>query len=130
VKLEPQASLITVQVEIFKGAKSRIVRMALDTGATYLMVPRHVLKVLNYAPPKARRRISITTASGVETAPLLLLDKVKVQGKVVRNVPAICHDLPPQSPVDGLLGLSFLKWFDIDLHFRKHRLEFRGPSKR
>ena len=130
VKLDPRASLITVEVEVFKGTKSRIVRMAVDTGATYLMVPWYVLEALGYAPAKVRRTISITTASGTKTAPMVRLDKVKVLGKSVRKVPAICHDLPPQSPVNGLLGLSFLKWFDIDLHFLKHRLEFKGPSKR
>jgi len=130
VKLDPRASLITVEVEIFKGTKSRIVRMALDTGATYVMVPWHVVEALGYAPAKARRSISITTASGTEIAPMLRLDKVTVLGKSVEKAPTICHDLPPQSPVNGLLGLSFLKWFDIDLHFLKHRLEFKGPSKR
>jgi len=125
VKLNPRASLITVEVEIFKRAKSRVVRMALDTGATYLMVPLHVLEALGYAPGRARKKISITTASGSQTAPLLTLDKVKVLGKAVAKVPAICHDLPAQSPVDGLLGLSFLRWFDIDLHFRKRKLELR-----
>jgi clan AA aspartic protease (TIGR02281 family) len=130
VKLDPRAGLITVEVEIFKGAKSRIVRMALDTGATYLMVPWHVLEVLGYAPAKARKKISITTASGTEIVPLVTLDKVKVLGKGVAKVPAICHDLPPQSPVDGLLGLSFLKWLDVDLHFRRRRLQFKGRSKR
>ena len=128
MKLDPRASLITVEVEIFKGAKSRIVRMALDTGATFLMLPWHVVEVLGYAPAKTRRKISITTASGTEIAPLLTLDRVKVAGKVVRKIKAICHDLPPQSPVDGLLGLSFLKHFDIDLHFRKRRLQFKGPT--
>src|SRR5437867_6748792 len=104
--------------------------MALDTGATYMMVPRHVIKALGYTSRKGRRTISITTASGTQTAGLLTLDSVKVLGKSVRKVPAICHDLPPQSPVDGLLGLSFLKWFDVDLHFRSGRLEFRERSKR
>ena len=102
----------------------------MDTGATYLMVPWHVAEVLGYAPAKVRKKISITTASGTEIAPLLALKKVKALGKAVGNVPAICHDLPPQSPVDGLLGLSFLKWFDVDLHFRMRRLEFKGPSRR
>ncbi len=83
MKLNPRASLITVEVEIFKRAKSRVVRMALDTGATYLMVPLHVLEALGYAPGRARKKISITTASGSQTAPLLTLDKVKVLGKAV-----------------------------------------------
>lgn len=125
MKLNPRAGLITVEVEIFKRAKSRVVRMALDTGATYLMLPLHVMETLGYAPGKARKKISITTASGSRIAPLLVLDKVKVLGKTVAKVPAICHDLPAQCPVDGLLGLSFLKWFDIDLHFRRRKLELR-----
>ena len=80
MQLDPRANLITVEVEIFKGGKSRIVRMALDTGATYLMVPWHVVEALGYAPAKARRSISITTASGTEIAPMLRLDKVTVLG--------------------------------------------------
>jgi len=103
--------------------------MALDTGASYLMVPWNVVEVLGYGPAKVRKKISITTASGTEITPLLILDRVKVLGKAVSKVAAICHDLPPQSSVDGLLGLSFLRWFDIDLHFRRRRLELKGPSR-
>ena len=130
MKLDPRDSLITVEVEIFKATKSRIVRMALDTGASYVLVPWHVLEALGYNPVKTRRKIAITTASGTEMAPLLVLDKMKVLEKVVARVSAICHDLPAQSPVDGLLGLSFLKWFDIDLHFRRGKLVFKGPSRK
>jgi clan AA aspartic protease (TIGR02281 family) len=130
VKLDPQCSLITVEVEIFKGRKSRIVRMALDTGATYLLVPRSVLEGVGYRQASARTKIGVTTASGTERVPFVTLQRVAVLGKSVSKVPAICHDLPPQSPVDGLLGLSFLRWFDIDLHFRKGRLDLRGPSRR
>ena len=126
MKLDPDAPLIALEVEIFRGEKSRIVRMALDTGATYLMLPWDVAEVLGYDPAASPERISITTASGVERAPLLTLDKVKALGKEVDQVKAICHSLPPQSAVDGLLGLSFLKHFDVDLHFLQRRLEFRA----
>lgn len=126
MKLDPNAPLIALEVEIFRGEKSRIVRMALDTGATYLMLPWDVAEVLGYDPAASSKRISITTASGVERVPLLTLDRVKVLGKEVDRVEAICHSLPPQSAVDGLLGLSFLKHFDVDLHFLQRRLEFHG----
>ena len=119
-----------MEVEIFKRAKSRVVRMALDTGATYVMVPRHVLEALGYDPRKSRNQLSLTTASGTEKALVVRLDRLRVLGKTVARVPAICHDLPRQSPVDGLLGLSFLKWFDVDLHFRTGRLNLKGPRKR
>ncbi len=53
------------------------------------MVPLHVLEALGYAPGQARKRLSITTASGSQIAPLLTLGKVKVLGKAMAKVPAI-----------------------------------------
>src|SRR5574337_1667151 len=123
MQLDPEAGLITLEVEIFKGSKSRIIRMALDTGATFLMLPWDVAEVLSYDPAKVQEKVSITTASGVEIVPLLLLERVRTLGHEVGDVKAICHTLPPQRAVDGLLGLSFLKHFDVDLHFRGRKLE-------
>lgn len=130
MKLDPHAGLITLEVEVFRRPKSRIVRIALDTGATYVMVPFHVLEALGYAHRKACKKLSITTASGIKTAPLVNLDKLKAMGKTVAAVPAICHDLPRQSPVDGLLGLSFLKWSNVDRHSRARTLRLSGPSRK
>ncbi len=123
MKLSPEDNLIVVHVEIFYGDKSRIVQMALDTGATYLMLPWNVVETLGYNPLVSSDRIPMTTASGIETVPLFTLEKVRVLGNEVQNVKAICHSLPPQSAVDGLLGLSFLKHFDVSLHFLQGRLK-------
>ena len=49
MKLDPHANLIIVEVEVFKGSKSRIVRMAPDTGATWVMVPWRVAEALDAA---------------------------------------------------------------------------------
>jgi len=43
-------------------------------------------------------------------------------GHKAEGIEVACHDLPAK---DGLLGLSFLKHFDIDLHFKKGLLEIR-----
>ena len=37
MKLDPQPGLITLEVEVFRRAKSRFVRMAFDTGATSMI---------------------------------------------------------------------------------------------
>jgi len=124
MRIDPDAGLITLEVEVFRGSKSRIIRMALDTGATFLMLPWDIAAILGYDVAQIQERLSITTASGVEIVPLLTLERVRVLGQEIRRVKAICHNLPAQSAVDGLLGLSFLKHFDIDLYFRQGRLEF------
>lgn len=63
------------------------------------------------------------TASGVEKAPLITLKAVDVLGRRAENIKAIVHDLPQESYVDGLLGLSFLKNFKVCLDFREGILE-------
>lgn len=42
-----------------------------------------------------------------------------VLGKKIKNVEAIVKDLPPEAPADGLLGLSFLKYFKLTIDFKK-----------
>jgi hypothetical protein len=40
-------------------------------------------------------------------------------GQKVDNLEVLCHDLPPESGVDGLLGINFLKRFKLTIRFRK-----------
>ncbi len=102
-------------------------RMALDTAATYLMLPVDVAQFLGYELKKPKARINLTTASGTVQAPLIVLERVRVLGQEARRVEAVCRDLPPGSTVDGLLGLSFLKHFDTDVHYKRQTLELRDP---
>lgn len=44
---------------------------------------------------------------------------MSVLGMKVYNVEALIHDLPKESYVEGLLGLSFLRNFKVCLDFRK-----------
>ena len=97
--------------------------MALDTGATFVMIPWDVAERLGYDPTISDERISITTASTVEKVPLITLEEIDVLGLSLKNVKVVVHDLPPKSRVDGLLGLSFLNNFNLKLMFKKGYLE-------
>jgi hypothetical protein len=54
---------------------------------------------------------------------LITVSGVSVLGKEARDVSCVVHDLPETSRVDGLLGLSFLRDFEIRLDFRNGTLE-------
>ncbi len=63
---------------------SRSLKLAVDTGATYTMLPPDLLLDIGYD------------------------HTLKCLGLGVRNVEVIAHHLPPESPVEGLLGLNVL----------------------
>lgn len=125
MRLDPSEPAIVLQVEIIGESGTRLVDMALDTGASYLMVPWSVATALGYDPSASLQSIDLTTVSSVEVAPVIELRRVRVLGAEASNVEAVCHDLPPGTRVEGLLGLSFLKHFDVDLHFKRGVLEIR-----
>jgi len=104
---------------LFGGPRDRkVVRLLVDTGATVTILPPQVALAIGCDPAKARRRIAIITASGLEYLPLVTVPRVEALGCSVRNLTVACHDLPPQSTVDGLLGLDFLSRVPA---FRKFR---------
>ena len=51
----------------------------------------------------------MTTGSGVEFAPRIVVKKIELLGKVIENFPILCHTFPPTATVDGLLGLDFFR---------------------
>ena len=126
MQFDPQAPVVVVPVQLRGDTATRIVDMVLDTGATYIVVPWHLAQTLGYDPAGSNRSVNLTTASSVETAPLIYIGSVSPLGQEVENVDAVCLDLPPGSRAEGLLGLSFLRHLDLDLHFRSGTLEARG----
>lgn len=124
VKINIDVSKPVVVLDVvIRGRIIETAKMALDTGATHVMIPWRLARALGLKPELSEERIETITASGTEIAPIITLESVEVLGKEAKNVRAIVHDLPQKSYVDGLLGLSFLKNFNIHLNFREGVLE-------
>lgn len=121
-KFDPDAPVITLYVSL-SNSRTRRILTALDTGATYVLIPWDIADALGYEPAYSKQKVDITTASGTEKAPLITVKRVSVLGKEVSNVACVVHDLPETSRVDGLLGLSFLKNFKLYLDFQAGILE-------
>jgi aspartyl protease family protein len=101
-----------------------VLRMLVDTGATYTMIPRKAALAIGLNPTAAIRRIPVITASVVEYVPLLRVPVWRCLGIELRGFEVLCHDLPPESAVDGLLGLNFLRHFTAFQRFQRDLAAF------
>ncbi len=101
--------IISVYAQIIGPKAKRTTKMALDTGATFTMIPPEKIIITGHKiPVSPEETIKIFTASGIEYVPLVTISSFASLGITVRNIKVICHALPPESPVEGLLGLNFL----------------------
>lgn len=81
------------------------VRFLVDTGATFVSLPRSLVRRLGIDLATAERGAS-QTANGVVTVYRVKLDSVTVNGLTLRNVEGVIHE---QGGLDvALLGMSFL----------------------
>ena len=114
-----EKNIIVLSAEIDGVEKKVRTVLALDTGASYVMIPWEIAEALGIRPELSTEFTEVITASGVEKVPIVYLEKVSVVGEEVRNVKAVVHDLPEKSYVDGLIGLSFLRNFKVTIDFKQ-----------
>lgn len=101
------AGLVVVQAEVWGPTGTGLLLLALDTGATSTLVSQSRLIKLGYEPTVQADRVQITTGSAVEFAPRISVDMIKALGRTSVSFPVIAHNLPPNTGIDGLLGLDF-----------------------
>lgn len=117
------APVLLLDVLLQMNGIQKKVRMALDTGATNVLITLEVAEALNVISSPITERAEVVTASGIEKVPVFYLDRVKVMDKEADHIKAVIHYLPEKGYVDGLLGLSFLRHFDLRINFREGILE-------
>ena len=115
---DPQQGLIIVPAELWGPNGSAVLRLALDTGATGTVGNTGMLVALGYDPALVPDRVQITTGSGVEFVPRILLDRIMALGQESAGFPVLGHTLPPSTGIDGLLGLDFFRGLSLTIDFR------------
>jgi len=109
ITFDPTQGLIVIPTRLYGLHTDTIARLALDTDATGSMINWDVAVLLGYDPASTEERIQVTTGSGVEFAPRIVVKKIELLGRTLENFPILCHTLPPTATVDGLLGLDFFR---------------------
>jgi predicted aspartyl protease len=121
----PLGGLIIVEARLWGTAGDIVARLALDTGASATVVNEAFLRHIGCDPVAAPQRVQVTTGSGIAFAPRLVIDRIESLGQVRTQFPVLCHTLPPTAPMDGLLGLDFLRHLRLTIDFRTGRISLR-----
>jgi predicted aspartyl protease len=122
VVYDPSVSSIVVDLllEAADSMSSLLIPVVLDTGASLTIVANDIMAQLGYDPANpALDRQRIIMGSGIEYAPCTTVRSATAIGQKVNNLEILCHDLPSESGVEGLLGLNFLRHFKLTIRFRK-----------
>jgi len=87
--------------------------MALDTGARLTLIAPRIAEELGFEADSLEPAGNVIGATGAAPAALVRIRSVSVLGLEVANVRALCHALPRELGLDGILGLNFLRHFKI-----------------
>lgn len=116
----PLQQIGNVLVIAAKVNGTRDARLILDTGASLTILSRSIAIELGLFSDPKTTTVTLTTAGGQVPAELVHVDSIRVAEAEVRNSLAAIYDLPDApTGVEGLLGLSFLRQFEVTLDAAK-----------
>lgn len=128
-KLTSEKGLLLCRVQIWGKGEPLLLKLAIDTGATRTIIPPEAALSIGINPARSKKTTEITTGSGTVICPVVIISKFSCFGVTLKKLSVVCHNLPPESPVEGLLGLDFLRAAKIILNFAQEVIEI-GKSSR
>ncbi len=103
--------------------------LILDTGASHTILSPEVANDLGLLGDPEAQLVTLKTAGGIVKAEMVRLDSIRIEEAEVENTYAAIHELPDSPPgIDGLLGLTFLRQFQVTLDTAKGLLHLRKPG--
>ena len=118
-RLDLSHGIILCKVRLCHRRHSIFVKLAVDTGASLTMISVEAALAIGLEPAKTQKHIEITTANGIVYAPVVNVPTIECFGVKLKDLEAVCHNLPSESPVEGLLGLNFLSQANVIIDFSK-----------
>jgi predicted aspartyl protease len=100
-----------------------LVRLLVDTGASYTVLPSQVLRKMG-CDLEAMNRIVIVAAGGLMQVPVVRIPWFSCLGQRVEDFPVVALDLPSNAFTSGLLGMDFMQRLGIVIDTAKGELRF------
>lgn len=107
-RLEKVGNLFLTKAAVKGPEGTKVVRLLVDTGSTYTILPVEVLEAVGCSPTESHEHVKIITGSGTIIAPKVDVIWFQSFGQKISKFEAVAHTLPFSGPIDGLLGMDFL----------------------
>lgn len=108
-RVQRQGNLLRVRRAVGGNDGSVIVvRLLVDTGSSFTVLPTRVVESLGCNLRKPLRSIATVGASGIINAPLVAVPWFNCLGQRIENFPLLAYTISAAAFVDGLLGMDFL----------------------
>jgi len=128
VSFDANSGLVIVPVQLTGPSGLAILRLALDSGATRTLINTSLLVAVGYDPAASPDRTEVTTGSGVESAALVVTQRIFTLGRERTQFPVLAHTLPPSAGVDGVLGLDYPRGSVLTIDFIRGRVDLSYPQ--
>ena len=86
-----------------------LVRLLVDTGASYTVLPTQILQKIGCNLEQPLDKKKIVTANGAIAVPIVAVPWFNCLGIKREKYPVVGLDLPANSFTDGLLGMDYLR---------------------
>src|SRR5881392_703525 len=103
--LQRMGRLLVTKAAVNGPAGVHVVRLLVDTGSVYTILPVEVLESVGCSPAVSTEHVRLITGSGYLIAGKVQALWFQCLGQKVDQIAVVAHTLPFGSLVDGLLGM-------------------------
>jgi|YelNatPaOPRAMG01_1025707.scaffolds.fasta_scaffold23182_4 predicted aspartyl protease len=131
-RLLRQGNLLFLRASIgAHGGNIVNLRLLLDTGASYTMLPVEALEAVGCDLRHPLREVDILTANGTITLPMVRVPWFHCLGEKVEQWPVLAHTLPlgTRAFANGLLGMDFLSRFRATIYIGRDEIGLEGEPE-
>ena len=121
-RFDPRDDLIVVTARVWGPQRHKQVSLAVDTAATETLITPDVLDDLGYSARQGEKITVVHSAIGAERGYTMRVARFTALGFTSNDFRIHVHDLPEETGVEGLLGLSFLRQFNYEIRSAEGRI--------
>jgi predicted aspartyl protease len=119
IPFNPTEGLIIFPATLSGPLGSHIARLALDTAATETTLSKRLLRLIGcYSADADYPTVRVIMGSGVVAVPQVTVNTLDALGQQRSGFTVQAHTLPPGLPMDGLLGLDFIRGNRLVVDFK------------